>query len=72
MAKMFEVKLKPGHPTGQYTRGGVTFTTRLVTTIVQDPVRLTEDQITEEMKTDAWLEISEVKEEPKDRRLGSK
>lgn len=62
MAKLFEVKLKLGHPTGVYQRAGVTFTSRLVTTFVADVVTLTEDQVTDEMRNDPWLDVAEIAE----------
>jgi hypothetical protein len=62
MSKMFEVKLKVGHPTNSYSRDGITFTGRFITTYAADPVRLTEDQVTEGMRNDQWLEITEIQE----------
>jgi hypothetical protein len=60
MAKMFEVKLKAGHPTNSYSRDGITFSGRFITTYAADPVQLTEEQVTEGMKNDPWLEIVEI------------
>lgn len=62
MAKIFEVKLKAGHPNNSYQRDGLTFTGRLITTYAADTVRLREDQVTPGMWDDEWLEVAEVEE----------
>lgn len=51
---MYEIKLKPGHPTGTYHRAGMTFTA--------EPVRM--EKVPEAVAKDPWLIVSKI-EEPK-------
>ena len=53
---MFEVRLKPGHPTGVYHRGGIEFT-------ASAPVQL--EKAPKAVREDSWLVVTEVKEEKK-------
>jgi hypothetical protein len=62
MEKLFRVQLKPGHPTGTYRRDGVEFTSHSVTKIIPTPLVLNEDQVTEGMRGDPWLEITPIEE----------
>ena len=50
---MFEVRLKPGHPTGTYHRAGMTFPS--------EPVKL--EKVPPAVAKDPWLIVTEVKEE---------
>lgn len=50
---MFEVKLKPGHPTGTYHRGGCVFSANA-------PIRL--EQINKEIAKDPWLVVSKIED----------
>lgn len=49
--KHYEVRLKPGHPTGVYHRAGLTFSRG-------EPTLLTE--VSEAIKNDGWLIVTEV------------
>lgn len=60
MEKLYRVQLKPGHPTGTYRRDGVEFTSRIISMIIPDPITLTEEQVTDAMRSDPWLEIVEI------------
>lgn len=51
----FEVKVKPGHPTGTYRRSGQVFTTQ--------PVVLPDEKLTKVIRKDPWLVVIEVKAE---------
>lgn len=49
---MYEVRLKPGHPTGTYHRGGEAFT--------KEPILL--EEVSDVIARDPWLLVSEVRE----------
>lgn len=49
--KIYEIRLKPGHPTGEYRRSGLTFT-------VTGVVRL--DEVPDAVRDDPWLIVSAV------------
>ncbi len=53
---MFEVKVKPGHPTGIRNRDGKTFTANGV-------VRLR--KVSDAIKNDPWLIVTEAEDEKK-------
>ncbi|MDA2916452.1 hypothetical protein MYX64_06385 [Nitrospinae bacterium AH_259_B05_G02_I21] len=46
---MYRVTLKPGHPKGVYHRSGRAFT--------EEPVHLSEDEMTPEIRDDIWLNV---------------
>lgn len=62
MAKIFEIRLRHGHPTNVYRRDGIEFRGRFIQIYVPDPVRLTEEQLTEGLRNDPWLAITPVSE----------
>lgn len=47
----YEVRLKPGHPSGMYHRAGLTFS-------ASAPTRM--DEVPAAVATDPWLIVSEV------------
>lgn len=49
--KVYDVRVKPGHPTGAYRRAGLVFS-------VHDAVRL--DEVPDEIRTDPWLIVTEA------------
>jgi hypothetical protein len=49
--KAYDVRLKPGHPTGEFHRAGLTFS-------VNGAVRL--DVLPEAVRMEPWLIVSEV------------
>ena len=51
---MFEVKLKPGHPTGTYRRAGMEFT--------PEPVKM--DKVPAAVAKDPWLVVTQIEEKP--------
>lgn len=51
---MYEVTLKPGHPSGVYHRSGRAFTA--------EPAYLSEEEITDAIRDDIWLNVKEVEE----------
>lgn len=51
----FEVKVKPGHPTGTYRRSGQVFTFQ--------PVVLPDEKVSKVIRKDPWLVVIEVKAE---------
>jgi len=58
---MYEVVLKPKHPTGVYHRAGMVFSHAM-------PVMM--DKVPDAVKKDAWLVVKEV-EDPKRKAAGS-
>lgn len=52
---MFEVRLKPGHPTGTYRRAGREFT--------DEPVKM--ELVPPAVAKDPWLIVTEIKAEQK-------
>ena len=53
---MFEVRLKPGHPTGIYHRAGIEFSASAPTVL---------EQVPKAVRKDPWLIVKEVEEKKK-------
>ena len=49
--KMYEIRLKPGHPTGVYHRAGIEFS-------ISSPTFL--EKVPDAVMNDAWLIVSEA------------